>query len=65
MAAALSREDRALMSGISALHKESAPHPSHHEAALAVNQAEALTHHAGTLNSQVQFWGRGLSGQRA
>lgn len=32
-----------------------APHPSHHEAA----SAEALTHHAGTLNPQVQSWGKG------
>ena len=53
------------MSEVSAFHKERAPHPSPHEVASAVNQAEALTHHAGTLNSQVQFWGRGMSGQRA
>lgn len=57
-AEALSRENRALTDGVSALHKERAPHPSHHEAALAVNQVEALTHHAGSLNSQGQSWGK-------
>ena len=57
MAAALSCGAR--RSGVSALHKKRAPHPSHHEAASAVNQAEALTHHAGTLNTQVQSWGKG------
>lgn len=57
MAAALSCGAR--RSGVSALHEKRAPHPSHHEAASAVNQAEALTHHAGTLNTQVQSWGKG------